>query len=208
MKKIVILALAVVATTATYAQLTTTFGIKAGVQNNLLVLRETSGGDDARLAYTGFGFHVGGIADLKFSEHFSVQPQLLLTSKGIKASDEMSISMLNIDIPINLLYRHNGFFIGAGPNLSYGLSAKQKSDGSPDVDLYEDNGGDAPLKRFDFGANFTLGYECPGGLLLAANYTPGLVDLANDGGGTEYNQRYFGFTIGYLFNKGAAAKKK
>jgi hypothetical protein len=207
MKKIAILAIAAVATTATYAQVTTTFGIKGGAQNNLLLLRE-DGGSDSRIAYTGAGFHVGGIADLKFSEHFSVQPQLLFVSKGIKLSDETSINMFTVDLPINLLYRNNGFFIGAGPNLSYGIAGKIKQDGSDDQDLYKDeDGNEAPFKRFDFGINTTLGYEFPSGLLLSAQYTPGLVDLANEGGDGKYNHRSFGISIGYLFNKGAAKKK-
>jgi hypothetical protein len=206
MKKIAILAIAAVVTTATYAQMTTTFGIKAGVQNNLLVSRET-GGSDTRMAYTGFGFHVGGIADLKFSEHFSVQPQLLFVSKGIKLSDDNNLSMLNIDLPINLLYRNNGFFIGAGPNFSYGISGKLKEDGSDDEDIYEEVGGESLFKRFDIGVNTTLGYEFPSGLLLSAQYTPGLADLSNTDSDGKFNHRSFGFTIGYLFNKGAAKKK-
>jgi hypothetical protein len=208
MKKIAILAMAVIATATSYAQVTTTFGIKAGVQNNLLVARETGGGSDERIAYTGLGFHIGGIADLKFSEHFSVQPQLLFASKGIKVSDETRIDLLNIDIPINLLYRNNGFFIGAGPSFSYGISGKIKEDGSDDEDVYEEVGGESFFKRFDFGVNTTLGYEFPGGLLLSANYTAGLSNLSNmDGTDGEYNHRAFGFSIGYLFNKGAAKKK-
>lgn len=210
MKRISLFAITVVAATASYAQLNTTFGIKAGPQNNLLVVRET-GTDDSRVALTGFGFHVGGVADLSFTEHFSVQPQLLFTSKGVKVSDESSISMLNIDIPINLFYKNNGFFVGGGPNLSYGLSAKSKSDGSPDEDLYDDDGGDAPLKRFSFGLNFAMGYTFPSGFTLGANYTPGLSNLVNDDGGmgtdTEFNQRFFGFSIGYMFNNGTAKKK-
>lgn len=207
MKKIAILAIAAVATTATYAQVTTTFGIKASAQNNLLVWRQPAN-DDSRISYTGIGFNVGGIADFKFSEHFSVQPQLLLASKGIKISDETKITMLNIDLPINLLYRHNGFFIGAGPSLSYGLSATVKQDGSDDEDLYEEEGGnDAFFKRFDFGVNTTLGYEFPGGLLISANYNSGLSNLSNNEDEGEYNHRSFGISIGYLFNKGAAKKK-
>jgi hypothetical protein len=207
MKRTAILAFAVVATTASFAQVNTTFGIKAGVQNNLLIVRET-GGDDTRLALTGFGFHVGGVADLGFSEHFSVQPQLLFTSKGVKQSDESSISLLNIDIPINLFYKNNGFFVGGGPNFSYGLSAKSKTDGSPDQDLYEEDGGDAPLKRFGFGVNVAMGYTFPSGFTIGANYTPTLSNIVNDGGGDgEYNPRHYGFSIGYMFNKGAAKKK-
>jgi len=210
MKKISVLAIAAIAVSASYAQVNTTFGIKAGPQNNLLVVRET-GSDDSRIALTGFGFHVGGIADLGFTEHFSVQPQLLLVSKGVKASDESSFSMLNIDIPINLFYKNNGFFIGGGPNLSYGLSAKQKSDGNPDQDLYDDDGGEAPFKRFGFGLNFEMGYTFPSGFRLGANYTPTLSNLVNDDGGMgdgEINPRSFGFSIGYMFNKSGATKKK
>lgn len=212
MKKIALFAITVVAATVSYAQLNTTFGIKAGPQNNLLVIRETgSGSDDERVAFTGFGFHVGGIADLGFTEHFSVQPQLLFTSKSVKISDESSFSLLNIDIPINLFYKNNGFFVGGGPNLSYGLSAKQKTDGSPDQDLYDDDGGDAPFKRFGFGVNIAMGYTFPGGFTLGANYTPILSNLVNEDGGmgtdTEINPRAFGFSIGYMFNKGTAKKK-
>ena len=197
MKKI--LSVLVLASFVTMLQAqTTSFGIKGGVQHN--ILRVTDG--DTRAGLMGTGAHLGLVADLSFNENFSIQPNLLFQMKSVKPNDDATISLYTVDLPINFLYKTGGFFAGAGPNFSFGLSAKSKEDGEDDQDLYEDPDGDeeAPLKRLEMGANVLMGYRFANGVTLSGHYTPGLSNLLNnDPGDQKYNTRVFGFSIGYMF---------
>lgn len=198
MKKTLSLLLLIACFGVTQAQKKVGLGIKAGVQHN--ILRVTDG--DTRAGIMGTGAHLGLVADMSVNENFSIQPNLLFQMKNVRQSDDASIALYTVDLPINFLYKTNGFFIGAGPNFSFGLSAKSKNDGSDDVDLYEDPDGDedAPLKRFEAGANVLMGYRFGNGLTLSGNYTAGLSNLLNnDPGDQKYNTRVFGFSIGYMF---------
>jgi hypothetical protein len=214
MKKIAILAIAAAFTGGAALAQTTSFGFKVGINHNNLPLKAESGGTDFRLDGSSTGFHVGGVADFAFNPNFSIQPNLLLVLKGGTLSEGGKVPILAIDLPINFLYKTNGFFIGAGPNFSYGLSAKLKPwvDGDDETDLYEEQGGEeAPFNRFEIGSNVTLGYQFPSGLTIGANWTQGFSNVLNEddliGDDTKLNTRYFGLSIGYLFNKGGAKKK-
>lgn len=205
MKKTFVLMTALALGCASVKAQKATFGIKAGVQQNT-IFAQAKEGDKERMYSGGTGFHVGAFADLGLSEQFSVQPQLLFNSKSIVDSKDDKSNVYAIDIPVNFLYKHQGFFAGLGPNFSYGLSAKNKS-GDESFDLYKkhdlEGGGEASvLKRFELGANATLGYQFKSGLLLSANYMRGLtniIDLGSENGRT--NTRYAGLSIGYVFGK-------
>lgn len=215
-KKMVVAMLTALATVTLHAQ-TTSFGIKGGANSNTFYLKsEGTGGSDTRYSLTKPGFHVGGIVNLQFSDNFSLQPQLLLVNKGGKiklSGDETEFDFYTIDLPINLLYHYNGFFAGAGPNLSYGISAKGKAAGNPEVDLYEEGalGTGVTFKRFEVGLNATLGFRFPSGFTMSTSYAPGLSDIVEEGSGTtgsiKSNNSFWGFSIGYMFG-GNKAKKK
>src|SRR5690606_10115380 len=141
MKKQIITAILVTAVLTAQSQ-TTRFGIKGGVNANTFYLETEGTGSDSRFSLTKPGFHIGGVVDLSVSTNFSIQPQLLFAMKGGKlkqSGTETDFNFYTIDLPINLLYNHNGFFVGGGPNFSYGVSAKGQTTGNPEVDLYEDD---------------------------------------------------------------------
>ena len=206
-KKIVFLSLLFIGAIS-HAQ-TTTFGIKAGANTNTFMLESNGTGSDTKYYLKKAGFHVGGVADIAFSSNFSVQPQLLLVSKGGKLEQSGSMAdfnFLTIDLPINLLYNYNGFFIGGGPNLSYGVSGKGDN-GTDEFDLYDE---DEPViggvfKRFEFGLNGTMGFRFPNGLTLSSNISCGLSDIVEEDdsmtGTLKSNNNYIGFSIGYMFGK-------
>ena len=61
---------------------------------------------------------------------------------------------------------------------------------------------DLVLKRFELGANATLGYQFKNGLLLSANYMRGLTNITDFGSdNARSNTRYAGLSIGYVFGK-------
>lgn len=213
MKKLITLTAALAITgTALFAQ-KVSFGIKGGVQQNSVSVRTTGGDEDYTLEMPGIGFQLGGVADIAVSSNFSVQPNLLFNYRSVKtAMLNGKMSGISVDLPINALYRHNGFFIGAGPNLSYNISGKIKpfTDGDEDVELFKANEGEeeALLTRFEIGVNAMMGYQFPSGFGIAANFTRGFNNLVKDeedSEGTKFNFKQFGISFIYMFN---AAKKK
>ncbi len=87
------------------------------------------------MTITGAGFTLAGLADLSLTKNISVQPAVLFNSKGTVISSDTKIKMYSIDVPVNFLYKTGGFFLGLGPNLSYGLSAKMTQEGEDDPGL-------------------------------------------------------------------------
>ncbi|RYD76951.1 MAG: PorT family protein [Sphingobacteriales bacterium] len=188
----------VLMTTVLFLNAQVNFGIKGGVNHNILRAKSPS----SKLAVMGTGAHLGLVMDYSVNEKFSIQPNLLFQMKTVRQNDDASFSLYAVEIPVNFLYKTGGFFAGAGPNFSYGISAKSKEDGEDDEDLYEDpdGPGDALLKRFEIGANFLMGYKFNSGFTLSAHYTPGISNILNDAPDDNiYNTRVFGLSIGYMF---------
>ena len=204
MKKTFVLMTALAISCATLKAQQATFGIKAGIQQNTFSMKSKYDGEWSRMAALGTGFHFGGVADISLSETFSVQPQLLFNSKSTAYNSETNINLYALDIPVNFLYKTGGFFLGLGPNLSYGLSAKLKDDdGTEDWYKKQPSGeGDeekSTLKRFELGANITLGYQFASNLFVSANYTHGLSNISNaDTELGNVSTRFAGLSIGYM----------
>ncbi len=190
-------------------------GIKAGANANNLPITLTGNDIDgtARIDGGTTGFHIGGLVDIGVTANFSVQPNLLFAMKGGGLSTLGKIQLMTIDLPVNLLYKHQGFFIGGGPMLSYGISGKLKpyDKDEDDRDVYDADdwgGNDALLKKFEVGVNLTMGYNFPGGWSLSTNFARGFNNILTNedllGGSNndpKINTRIVGFSIGYTFGK-------
>lgn len=204
MKKTIVVFSALAISCATVKAQNVSFGIKAGIQQNNLSLKSKQNGEWGREEISGVGFHVGGLADISLSKQFSVQPQLLFNSKSVVMTSQSKLNLYAIDVPVNVLYKTGGFFAGIGPNLSYGLSAKSKTDGQDATNLYkkedaEGGGQESQFKRFEVGANATLGYKFNNGLLLSANYMQGLSNISGyNADHQKYNTRFVGLSVGYM----------
>src|SRR5258708_4016961 len=78
-------------------------------------------------ARTGVTF--GLFANCPLSSNFSFQPALNFVQKGYTAKDATTSDKIGysyLEIPLNFVFNSKGFFIGAGPSLSSGLSGKEK----------------------------------------------------------------------------------
>lgn len=182
-------------------------GIKGGIQSSAFRIKSKQGDHHVRLEGPGIGFVAGAAATCRFSDQWSIQPNLLFTmKKGGVLFNDGKMQQYTIDLPVNVLYRHQGFFLGAGPNFSYGLSAKgipYDSD-DPKEDFYSANNNGLRLKRFELGINSLMGYEFPGGINITANFTSGLSDILDiDNEPAKVNTRMFGVSVGYTFIKQA-----
>lgn len=157
------------------------------------------------------GITAGIVINAPLSSNFNFQPALNLIQKGYKIEYQGSKETVNfnyLEVPLNLVYntqKNEGFFIGAGPSLAYGISGKDKfsADGMPDDNQNVKFGSGADeVKAFDFGVNALAGYKMKGGFVLSANYNLGLSKLNNDDGSGEtgtIKNKYFSIKIGYMF---------
>lgn len=174
MKKLVLAAVAVFAIgNSAFAQQEVKFGPKAGVN-----FSNISGLDNAEMKT---GFHVGAVAEIKFNEKFSIQPEVLYSAQGAKFTNNNSEVKWNndyINIPIMFkYYLVDGFSVEAGPQVGFLTKAEQEGTfggytGTTDV---KDN-----YKSVDFGVNFGLAYDLPSGLFVNARYNLGLSKIGED----------------------------
>ncbi|MFD0701261.1 porin family protein [Myroides pelagicus] len=177
------------------------FGAKTGLNVSNL-----SGAEDASSRTS---FHVGAVAEIFFTEKFSVQPEVLYSAQGYKVSDNVlhngapveikeTARMDYINIPVMAkYYLVNGLNVQVGPQFGFLATAKTKvneSNGAniPEVD-FKDN-----VKSFDFGINFGAGYELPMGVFFDARYNLGITKV-NKEGDKSLRNGVFQLSVGYKF---------
>ena len=198
-------------------------GLKAGV--NLAKIAFTGTGfednekDDAK-NITSFQF--GAYADVPLSTFFSIQPGIILNGKG----GEMQLSeagtqlgpptiigsvksnIMYLEVPINALYKKNGFYIGAGPYAAVALSGKYKSELTitssgqterEDRDVKFGGNNEDDFKRSDFGINLLGGYELKSGIHLGVNYGFGISNLDPSVGTYNNKNRVASIILGFSF---------
>lgn len=102
------------------------------------------------------GFTMGVGMDYGFTENWSLQSGLMITSKGFKVKEmgeKITVRPIYLDIPILAAYKfaisdNAKFVVNAGPYMAIGLGGKAKWD-DVDAKLFDDEGKD--WKRFDLG---------------------------------------------------------
>jgi hypothetical protein len=191
----------------------TTFGLRAGVNFQNLNGEDGSGDDLENKLKT--GFHIGVNAEIPIAPEFYIQPGLLFSTKGAKADDaaDTKININYLELPVNFLYKPvlgtGKLLLGFGPYAGYAIGGKIKSDNG-DVDLEFDSevsptDPDAyrTLKRFDFGANFLVGYEFTNRFSAQLNAQLGLVNINPEYTGMDTDAKTkntgFGVSLGYRF---------
>jgi hypothetical protein len=177
-----------------------------------------------------FSWKFGTVADVTISENFGFMPQLNILNKGgnlsVKWYDgEFDVQTMSrprltyIELPLNLVYRSDGFFGGVGPVFSFGMGGK-----SNDTDIFSQGGvvknreetrydvkfdgkkngsetGDIlHFKSFEFGANAIAGYTFNNGLFAQASFNLGISNIIADDR-TSWKNNYFSVGVGYFFNK-------
>jgi hypothetical protein len=168
---------------------------------------EANGQDETSNSKT--GFTLGLIANLRAGKNFVIQPGVHWVQKGTKdeqdnggGTEKISLVVNVIEVPVNFLYTSGGFFIGAGPAVSFSVSGKltdKFGDNEISTKVKFGNSDDDNMKRFDLGANVLAGYRFHGGFLIMANFNQGLSNLAptsSDNG--KLKSHYFGLRLGYL----------
>ncbi|MEX6625835.1 porin family protein [Tenacibaculum salmonis] len=217
MKK-VLLIIAIVAAGFTANAQEVSFGAKAGL--NIANYSKSTDDIDSEARTS---FHIGAVAEIKISDKFSFQPELIYSEQGatidytetttvlteftkVKLKGNIKLNYLNIPLMAKY-YVMEGLSLEAGPQVGFLLSNKSKikttvessllgESGTETSDLYlKDN-----LKSVDFGLNFGAGYKLDNGLNFSARYNLGLSNMNDyEDNGNSRKNGVFQLSVGYFF---------
>ena len=195
MKKLSVLALALVASTALFAQ-----GPKFGAKAGLNVSKLTNSAYDWRA-----GFHGGLLSHIHLTPAFSLQPEIMYSGQGAKYDDasgtEHTLSMNYLNVPVLLQYNfNNGFRLQGGPQVGFLLNAKDKV-GDASTTLDTDN-----FNTVDFSVPVGLSYLSYAGFGVDARYNIGVTKVAD--GNNNLRNSVFQFGVFYLFDHKHKAKSR
>ena len=199
MKKIILTALALVTLSAVNAQTKVakktsdskdvSFGLKAGLN----VSNFTGDVSDNK---SKIGFQVGGFVDIKVSDKFYVQPELIYTSLGAKDDSFGTTISANLDylaIPVMAKYYvSDEFSLEAGPQIGFLLSAKAKANGNS-VDIKD------VFQSTDFGINLGVGFDFTENLSAGVRYTVGISNIVKDSGDDKVQNSNLALALAYKF---------
>lgn len=160
--KRVLLAVLVVCSSATGFAQSFQIGVKGGVN-----FSNYTGGDFDTDGIV--GFHVGGLMNFKFGQHFSIQPEVLFSSQGAKIKSNLTgdqnVRVSYVTVPMMLKLKSNrGFYIEAGPQVSFRAGE----------DFNEDASVDHFAKNLDLSLAGGVGYHSRSGFGIGARYIAGL----------------------------------
>lgn len=152
-------------------------GIKGGLNvSNLYV-------DDVDDENPRFGFNVGVYGQIFSSDVFAIQPEILFSTKGSRATydvlgaeGDVKFNLNYIDIPVLAVFKlGDAAEIHVGPYFGYLLSANVDIDG--DVDDFDELDRDH-FKAWDYGLSAGVGFNF-GSTQIGARYNYGLQKLAD-----------------------------
>ncbi len=176
------------------------FGLKSGI-NMSKYTPDAYAGNSRIVEYQGkIGFYIGGYSNIKISEKFRIQPELLFSNQGTKrvfedisvfdsngtligTSDiEETINESVISLPIILQYFTNEKFnLESGIQLGYVINRKQETTKDP-FELNQGNNSqnnNTNYDKFDLGINLGLGYKISEKLRINTRYFLGLIERDN-----------------------------
>ena len=160
-------------------------GIIAGVNYSNFILGDMGG----MKSKASFGITLGLCTKINFSEHFALQPELLLNFKNSKieeksSGNETKFMYFGMEIPLYAVVQSNFLngkcFVGAGSYIGFGFDAQYKAEGKDDVNLYREYlDQKSEMQRWDFGAGVMLGYRFDSDLQIRATYKTGFINALN-----------------------------
>lgn len=154
------------------------------------------------------GFNLGVGMDYGFSENWSLQSGLMISSKGYKVKvggEKLTVRPIYLDIPILAAYKFNisdntKFVINAGPYLAIGLGGKAKEhwDGGEDWKVFDKEGED--MSRFDLGIQYGIGLEISDHYLVNLTGQNGFIcPWDTEDGEDKPKNMTFSIGVGYRF---------
>lgn len=187
MKKTILVALAIALTQLLNAQRNNVeWGIKGGVNAASFKIDPTFNSNSR------IGLHLGGLAHIHVSEHFAVQPELMVSGQGADYGKdrEDKFTYLNLPVLAQVMFGE-GFRIQTGPQFGLLLNARSEN-GNTESDI-DDN-----FKRGDFTWTFGAGYLTRSGLGIDARYNLGISDISEEKN-VDVKNRVWQFGLFYQF---------
>ena len=205
MKKLFLTAAAVFAFSFANAQ-DVKYGAKAGLNISSIT------GDGTEDVSSKIGFQVGGFAEIKISDKFAIQPELLYSAQGAKTSYADVIEGFDVDVKatqklayLNIpvmakYYVTEGFSLEAGPQLGFLLSAEQEATVSFEGESVTDSADNKEdFNSIDFGFNLGAGYDVTENINLGVRYSIGLSNILKDSEDSKQNNSNIAIAVGYKF---------
>ena len=166
-------------TTVAFSQIS--IGVKAGL-NLANVITDDEDVDPMMLPT----FQAGAVVEIGVTNALAVQTGVSLQGKGFKQEDEIfgetfktTFNPLYLQIPAQLLYKGNNFFVGVGPYVAFGIGGKIKSSyagESESEDITFGNTEDDYLAPLDFCIGAQAGVSL-GAIRIGAGYDLGLSQI-------------------------------
>lgn len=190
MKKILLMAVVMLASVASYAQQAVgTFTLQPKIGMNVASLTKCDGGDPR------IGLAAGVEAEYQATDIFSVSAGLIYSMQGNKAKEDgvtltTKLDYINIPILANV-YVTKGLAVKLGVQPAFNVSDKQKLSGGKASVEAEDVGAES----FDFSIPVGLSYEYSN-VVFDARYNFGVTNIAD---GDDSKNSVFQITLGYKF---------
>jgi opacity protein-like surface antigen len=185
------------------------YGIKGGLN-----VSNFSGDTDGVDLKSRLGLNIGAFVEVKLSDKFSIQPEVLYSQQGAKlvitgnfndgynitsykAADKENLAYINVPVMFKY-YAIEKFSIEFGPQIGFLVSekAKIKAEGitieESDTEYY---------KKGDFGLNFGAGYDFTESIFVGARYNLGLTNIGTTAPGNDGKNHngVFSLSLGYKF---------
>lgn len=153
------------------------------------------------------GFRIGAGMEYSFSKIWSIQPSVLLSSKGVKGDTydmgKATINQLYLEVPVLGAARFsmgnkNSIVVSAGPYMAYGIGGQISAKDSGikvSVDTFGKTGDYEGLNRFDAGLAAGVAFEL-GKIVLGMETQYGLIELIDDSDVTNVS---VSFNVGFKF---------
>lgn len=203
MKKIILTAVAVFAFGFANAQ-KAQFGIKGGLN----IANQNFSGEEAPSPSSLIEINVGGFVEIKISEKFAIQPELLYSTQGssfdldleldegfFETSNKFKLSYINIPVMFKY-YADKKLSLEAGPQIGF-LTSSNLVVKTLGQTLTQDS--KALFKSIDFGLNIGAGYDLTKKLSASLRYNFGLANIAEteNGDNTKIINSVFSISLGY-----------
>jgi hypothetical protein len=141
--------------------------------------------------------HAGGLVYIPLFANFGLQPEVMYSGQGAKASasgTDVKLNLGYINVPVLFKYKDpSGFFAEIGPQIGILVSAKSKS-GSVSVDSKDS------FKSTDISGALGIGYLSALNIGVDARYCLGFTNIAKDASdGTTVKNNNIQIGVFYVF---------
>ena len=145
------------------------FGAKAGF--NLSTL-----GGSGLYGYSAKpGFHVGGVADIPFSDIITIQPEVLLSLQGSGWDFDSNLNLFYLTVPVMVKYNvWESLNIEAGPQLGVLIAD------NADDNVYGIEDGNPDVNTIDFGLAVGAGYQLDDNFYFQLRFNVGFINAIKD----------------------------